>query len=81
MTVYERNRKLVITFLLPALFLYLLFFIYPAIRGFYYSTLEWSGFTQAAEFRGLGNFFELSSFFLQKGLYMFNMISDLVRLG
>ncbi|KPJ66643.1 hypothetical protein AMJ44_08110 [candidate division WOR-1 bacterium DG_54_3] len=59
MTVYERNRKLVIPFLLPALFLYLLFFIYPAIRGFYYSTLEWSGFTQAADFRGLGNFFEL----------------------
>jgi ABC-type sugar transport system permease subunit len=58
-TVYDRNRTLVIPFLAPALFLYLLFFIYPAIRAFYYSSLKWTGFTQNPEFRGVGNFIEL----------------------
>src|SRR5512142_2139900 len=59
MSVYRRNRKLVIPFLAPALLLYLLFFIYPALRGFYYSTLDWNGFAENPVFRGLGNFAEL----------------------
>jgi ABC-type sugar transport system permease subunit len=59
MTVFERNRKLVIPFLAPALLFYLLFFVYPAIRGFYYSALDWSGFTEHAVFIGLANFVEL----------------------
>ncbi len=59
MTVFERNRKLVIPFLAPALLLYLLFFVYPAIRGFYYSALDWNGFTESPVFAGLANFLEL----------------------
>ena len=59
MTVYERNKKLVFPFLIPALFLYLLFFIYPTIRAFYYSAFEWTGFTAEPKFIGLGNFIEL----------------------
>jgi ABC-type sugar transport system permease subunit len=59
MTVYERNRRLVIPFLAPALFFYLVFFVYPAIRGFYYSTLDWNGFTESPIFVGLANFLEL----------------------
>jgi len=59
MTVYERNRKLISPFLMPALFLYLLFFIYPTIRAFYYSAFEWTGFTAEPKFIGLRNFVEL----------------------
>lgn len=59
MSVYKRNRSLVVPFIAPALILYLLFFIYPAIRGLSYSTLEWSGFTQTPEFIGIQNFIEL----------------------
>lgn len=40
-------------------FLYLLFFIYPALRGFYIALFHWSGFTASMEFVGLGNFREL----------------------
>ena len=59
MLVYERNRRLVIPFVGPALILYLLFFIYPAVRGLWYSTLDWSGFNQTPEFIGFQNFIEL----------------------
>jgi ABC-type sugar transport system permease subunit len=59
MTVYERNRKLVIPFLAPALLFYLVFFVYPALRGFYYSALDWNGFTESPVFVGLANFFEI----------------------
>ncbi len=59
MTVYERNRRLVIPFLAPALLFYLLFFVYPALRGFSYSTLDWNGFTASPLFTGLANFREL----------------------
>lgn len=59
MAVYERNRKLILPFLTPALFLYLLFFIYPTIRAFYYSAFEWTGFTSELKFEGLANFVEL----------------------
>lgn len=50
---------MVILFLLPALILYLLLFIYPAIRAFYVSLFDWNGFTTSMKFIGLGNFKEL----------------------
>lgn len=50
---------MVILFLLPALILYLLLFIYPAIRAFYVSLFNWNGFTTSMKFVGLGNFKEL----------------------
>jgi len=58
-SVYKRNRSLVIPFIGPALILYLLFFIYPTVRGFQYSMLDWSGFTQNPEFIGFKNFIEI----------------------
>lgn len=45
--------------LLAPLALYLVFFIYPALRGFYISLFHWSGFTASMKFVGLGNFEEL----------------------
>lgn len=39
--------------------LYAVFFIYPALRGFYISLFHWSGFGSSMKFVGLGNFKEL----------------------
>jgi raffinose/stachyose/melibiose transport system permease protein len=41
--------------LLPALLLFLVFTFYPVIVGFYYSMLEWDGFSKAT-FVGFGNY-------------------------
>ena len=54
------HRKMIILFLAPALALYVFFFVYPAIRAFYVSMFDWSGFTPEMDFVGLGNFIELS---------------------
>lgn len=48
-------------FLLPALGLYTLFFVAPALRAFYVSLFDWNGFTKSRNFIGLANFIELLS--------------------
>ena len=53
------RKRLIITFLFPATFFYLVFFLYPAIRAFYYSFFDWSGFSYEAKFIGLDNYREL----------------------
>jgi ABC-type sugar transport system permease subunit len=53
------RRKLIIPFLAPGLILYLVFFIYPAIQGFYTSLFDWSGFGLPKKFIGLKNFQQL----------------------
>ncbi len=53
------RKRLIITFLFPATFLYLVFFLYPAVRAFYYSFFDWSGFSYEAKFIGLDNYREL----------------------
>ncbi len=53
------KRKRILFFIIPALMLYLAFFIYPAIRALYVSLHEWSGFSSEMKFIGLGNFKEL----------------------
>ncbi len=55
----RRGRNIVILpFLAPAVILYTVFFIYPALRAFYISLTDWSGYG-AAKFVGLKNFAEL----------------------
>jgi len=49
-----------ILFLAPILALYLFFFVYPAIKAFYVSMFDWSGFTTEMDYIGFGNFVELS---------------------
>lgn len=53
------RRKLIIPFLAPGLILYLVFFIYPAIQGFYLSLFDSSGFGLPNKFIGLRNFQQL----------------------
>lgn len=55
----KSTRSMVISFLLPAVVLYLLFFIIPSIQSLYVSLLKWNGFTSTKEFVGLANFKEL----------------------
>jgi ABC-type sugar transport system permease subunit len=53
------KRKRILFFIIPALMLYLAFFIYPAIQALYVSLNKWSGFSAEMKFIGLGNFREL----------------------
>lgn len=46
-------------FTLPALVLYLIFFIYPIIIGGYYSLTDWNGITKKFNFVGLKNYFNI----------------------
>jgi raffinose/stachyose/melibiose transport system permease protein len=43
-------------FPIPALVLYIVFFILPTIQGVVYAVTEWNGFSPTAEFVGLDNF-------------------------
>ena len=54
------HNKMIILFLAPALILYVFLFVYPAIKAFYVSMFDWSGFTADMDFVGAGNFVELS---------------------
>lgn len=50
------NRSAYFLFTLPALALYLIFFIYPVISGLYYSLTDWNGISPAFNFIGLQNY-------------------------
>jgi ABC-type sugar transport system permease subunit len=53
------RKRIIVTFLLPAIILYAAFFLYPALRAFYYSFFDWSGFANDAEYIGLENYRDL----------------------
>lgn len=46
-------------FMVPSALLTLLFTLYPTIMSWYFSFLDWSGFSDTAHFVGLGNYSEL----------------------
>jgi raffinose/stachyose/melibiose transport system permease protein len=48
--------KYPITFLVPALFVYVVFFVYPTISGFYYSLTDWNSRSSVISFIGLDQF-------------------------
>lgn len=54
------RRRLIITFLAPALILYLGFVVLPAVRAFYYSFFQASGFKDQAHWVGFGNYVALA---------------------
>lgn len=53
------RKRMIFLFLLPASFLYLVFFLFPAVWAFYFSVFNWSGFGESRIFIGLGNYLEL----------------------
>lgn len=57
-TKLHANIKLLI-FCMPALLVYIIFKLYPAISGIYYSLTDWNGINKTFGFVGLDNFFEI----------------------
>ena len=66
-TLEEKNRPMILTFILPVALVYTLLFIYPSVRAFYVSLQDWNGFTSQMKYIGMANFRELmhDSLFLQ----------------
>lgn len=54
------RRRIVLPFILPALLIYTLLFIYPAIQALWVSLHDWSGFGKNMVYIGLGNYEEMS---------------------
>jgi ABC-type sugar transport system permease subunit len=54
------RRRLIITFITPALLLYLGFVVLPALQAFYLSLFQTSGFKEDAVWVGLGNYVALA---------------------
>ncbi|PLS18749.1 sugar ABC transporter permease [Bacillus sp. M6-12] len=55
----NEKKKLIIPYILPAVALYLVFFIGPAIYGVWISFNEWNGFTENMTFVGLKNYIKI----------------------
>ncbi len=53
------RRRLVVPFILPALLVYSLLFVYPSLRAFWVSLHDWSGFGASMIYVGLGNYQEM----------------------
>ncbi|AIQ70012.1 carbohydrate ABC transporter permease [Paenibacillus graminis] len=51
-----RNPLVFTLFILPALLLFLIFFIYPIFSSLYYSLTSWNGVSDTVKFTGLNNF-------------------------
>ena len=58
---FKRNKKLAIPFLVPSLLVYIIFFIYPALSGLFYSFFDYKGFSRDKTFIGISNFVEALS--------------------
>lgn len=54
------KRSVVLPFILPALVVYTLFFVYPAIQALWVSLHDWSGFGKNMVYIGLGNYEEMA---------------------
>jgi ABC-type sugar transport system permease subunit len=55
----KERKKLIIPFLAPAIILYLVFMIFPAIRAFKDSLFNWEGFDLPSKYIGIKNFTDL----------------------
>lgn len=55
----QSRRKIAVPFILPALVVYSLFFVYPAVRALWVSLFDWTGFGSHMTYIGLGNYQEM----------------------
>lgn len=55
----KRKNLLLLCYCLPALIVYLVFKLYPAASGMFYSLTNWNGLKKTYDFVGLSNFTEL----------------------
>jgi N-acetylglucosamine transport system permease protein len=56
---YRHKYRIIVPFLLPALFLYCVFVLYPYAESFYNSLTQWRGVSSHKTFVGLKNFSDL----------------------
>jgi multiple sugar transport system permease protein len=72
-------------FALPAIILSALFSFYPMVMSWWYSFLDWSGFTTKGQFIGLGNYRELihdSTFWSAFGRsFVFMLVGTPIQIG
>lgn len=59
MTKKKHPNLSLLLFVAPALLVYLVFKLYPAFSGIYYSMTDWNGLSKTYEFIGLQNFVDL----------------------
>jgi len=57
----RKTTQILFLFTMPALALYLFFFIYPMLTGIYYSLTEWNGMAPVKKFVGLANYLRIFS--------------------
>ena len=55
----NRSERVLYLFILPAMLIYLFFYIYPMFPGLYYSTTDWNGFAPKKNFIGLKNYIDI----------------------
>lgn len=52
----KKNEYVLLLFIIPALVIYLFFFIFPMFSGLYYSLTDWDGMAKVKNFIGLKNY-------------------------
>lgn len=52
----NKERRFIISFIIPPLLVYVIFFIYPFLNSFRISFFKWSGYTKHMQFIGFDNF-------------------------
>lgn len=60
-------------FVLPAVILYCVFFIYPILNGLFYSMADWNGITKNFNFIGLGNYINIAQDARFRGALFFTL--------
>ncbi|WP_168119869.1 sugar ABC transporter permease [Paenibacillus sp. HB172176] len=61
MVTKRKLQQVSYTFVLPAVLLYVVFFIYPSIQSFYYALTDWNGISPDYHIVGMDNFIHLWS--------------------
>jgi raffinose/stachyose/melibiose transport system permease protein len=54
-----RSERALYLFIVPAMLVYLFFYIYPMFQGIFYSTTDWNGFAPQKNFIGLRNYSDI----------------------
>lgn len=76
------NRDITLfLFVIPAVALYCMFFIYPIINGLYYSMTDWNGITKKFHFIGLGNYLSIVQDARFRGSFLFTLVYALMLLA
>ena len=59
MTGASKKERILLFFILPALAVYLFFYIFPMFSGLYYSLTDWDGMAKVKNFVGISNYLDV----------------------